>query len=38
MNEARPGSIRSLLLSVLILSSSAFQTLAYYHPDEPRPA
>jgi len=36
MKEARPANIRSLLLSVLILSSSAFQTLAYYHPDEGR--
>jgi hypothetical protein len=36
MKEAHPASIRCLLLSVLILSSSAFQALAYYHPDEGR--
>jgi hypothetical protein len=36
MKEAYPASIRCLLLSVLILSNSAFQALAYYHPDEGR--
>ena len=36
MKEARPANTRSLLLSALILGSSAFQALAYYHPDEGR--
>jgi len=36
VKEARPANTRSLLLSVLILGSSAFQALAYYHPDEGR--
>jgi hypothetical protein len=36
MKEARPASMRSLLLPALILSSSAFQAHAYYHPDEGR--
>ncbi len=36
MKEARPANMRSLLLTALILSSSAFQAHAYYHPDEGR--
>ena len=36
MKEARPANIRSLLLTALILSSSAFRAQAYYHPDEGR--
>lgn len=36
MKEAHPASARSLLLSALILSSSAFQAQAYYHPEEGR--
>ena len=36
MKEAHPKNIRFLLLTVLILSSSAFQVQAYYHPDEGR--
>ncbi len=36
MKEAHPARTRSLLLSVLILGSFAFQTQAYYHPDEGR--
>jgi LysM repeat protein len=36
MREARPADVRSLLLSALLLSSSAFQAQAYYHPEEGR--
>jgi len=36
MKETHPASVRSLLLSVLMLSSTAFQAQAYYHPDEGR--
>jgi hypothetical protein len=36
MKEALRVNIRCLLLIVLILSSSALQSLAYYHPDEGR--
>ena len=36
MKEALRVSTRSLLLAVLILTSSALQSLAYYHPDEGR--
>jgi hypothetical protein len=36
MKGAHPANIRSLLLTALILSSSAFQAKAYYHPDEGR--
>ncbi len=36
MKEARPARTRSLLLSVLILGGLAFQSQAYYHPDEGR--
>lgn len=36
MKEALQANIRSLLLTVLILSSSAIQALAYSHPDEGR--
>jgi hypothetical protein len=36
MKESRPANIRSLLLTVLILSNSVFQAQAYYHPDEGR--
>ena len=36
MKEARRANTRSLLLSALVLSSSAFQAQAYYHPDEGR--
>ena len=36
MKETHPASVRSLLLSALILSSSAFQVQAYYHPEEGR--
>ena len=36
MKETHPASVRSLLLSVLMLSSTAFQAQAYYHPEEGR--
>ena len=36
MKETHPASVRSLLLSVLMLSSTAFQAQAFYHPDEGR--
>jgi len=36
MKETHPASVRSLLLSALILSSSVFQVQAYYHPEEGR--
>lgn len=36
MKEARRVNTRSLLLSVLILSSSVLQAFAHYHPDEGR--
>ncbi len=36
MKEAHPENIRFLLLTAFILSSSAIQSLAYYHPDEGR--
>jgi hypothetical protein len=36
MKETHPASVRSLLLSALILSSAAFQAQAYYHPEEGR--
>ena len=36
MREARPKNIRSLLLTVLIFISLAFQVQAYYHPDAGR--
>ena len=36
MKEAHRANTRSLLLSALVLSSSAFQAQAYYHPDEGR--
>ena len=36
MNETRPVVIRFFLLTVLALSSSVSQCLAYYHPDEGR--
>ena len=36
MKEAHRASTRSLLLSALMLSSTAFQAQAFYHPDEGR--
>ena len=36
MKEAHRANTRYLLLSALVLSSSAFQAQAYYHPDEGR--